>query len=194
MHSSLLLETIKAEDGEILNLPYHQKRCNQSRSSLLGTQDTLDLSLLIKPPRKGLYRCRVIYDTHIRHIEYLPYIPKAIHSLRVVSSALDYSYKYADRTGFTILLEENRDVDEIIIEKEGLLTDTTISNIAFYDGKIWVTPKTPLLHGTMRAKLLDEGFLTAKDITKEALPGYTQVALMNAMIGFKILNHFNIQT
>ncbi|WP_294955044.1 aminotransferase class IV family protein [Sulfurovum sp.] len=194
MHSSLLLETIKAEDGEILNLPYHQKRCNQSRSSLLGTQDTLDLSLLIKPPRKGLYRCRVIYDTHIRHIEYLPYIPKAIHSLRVVSSALDYSYKYADRTGFTMLLEENRDVDEIIIEKEGLLTDTTISNIAFYDGKIWVTPQTPLLHGTMRAKLLDEGFLTAKDITKEALPGYTQVALMNAMIGFKILNHFNIQT
>ncbi|SFV56276.1 Aminodeoxychorismate lyase [hydrothermal vent metagenome] len=194
MHSSLLLETMKAEDGEILNLPYHQERCDQSRRSLFGTRDTLDLSLLIKPPQKGLYRCRVIYDTHIRHIEYLPYIPKAIHSLRVVSSALDYSYKYVDRTGFTMLLEENRDVDEIIIEKEGLLTDTTISNIAFFDGKIWVTPQTPLLYGTMRAKLLDEGFLTAKNITKEALPGYTQVALMNAMIGFKILDHFNIQT
>ena len=194
MHSSLLLETMKAENGEILNLPYHQERCSQSRRSLFGTQDTLDLSLLMKPPQKGLYRCRVIYDTHIRHIEYFPYIPKAIHSLRVVPSALDYSYKYADRTGFTMLLEENRDVDEIIIEKEGLLTDTTISNIAFYDGKIWVTPQTPLLYGTMRAKLLDEGFLTAKDITKEALPGYTQVALMNAMLGFKILNHFNIQT
>jgi 4-amino-4-deoxychorismate lyase len=39
----------------------------------------------------------------------------------------------------------------------------------------------------MRAKLLDVGFLHTRKIKKEDLKNYTQVALMNAMIGFKIL-------
>jgi len=86
------------------------------------------------------------------------------------------------------------DCDEIIIEQNGYLTDTTIANIAFYDGERWITPAKPLLKGTMRAKLLDEGLLHEKEIKKEDLKNYSQVALINAMIGFKILNHVNIQT
>ncbi len=128
----------------------------------------------------------------LHSIEYIPYIPKEIHSLRVVSSNIQYDLKYADRKSLDALLELNKDVDDVIIEKDGYLTDTTIANIAFYDGKQWFTPQTPLLKGTMRAKLIDEGFLQTKNIKKEDLSGYTQVALMNAMIGFKILNHFNI--
>ena len=83
-------------------------------------------------------------------------------------------------------------MDEVIIEKEGYLTDITIANIAFYDGEQWFTPENPLLKGTMRAKLIDEGFLHKREIRKKDLDNYTQVALINAMIGFKILNHFNI--
>ena len=90
-------------------------------------------------------------------------------------------------------MQEYSAYDEIIIEKEGYLTDTTISNIAFYDGEKWVTPSHPLLPGTMRAKLLDEGFLHKKEIKKEDLKNYSQIALMNSMIGFKILNNFTIE-
>jgi len=194
MPSPLLLETIKIEDGTICNLPYHQARCNESRNALFHTQDTLDLSKLIQAPKQGLYRCRILYRAKLHSIEYIPYIPKNIHTLRIIPSTIDYTYKYADRAIFNTLLEENRDVDEIIIEKKGLLTDTTISNIAFYDGEKWLTPAKPLLHGTMRAKLIDEGFLTTADIGREILQHCTQVALINAMIGFKILNHFDIQS
>ncbi|AKF25539.1 hypothetical protein YH65_09240 [Sulfurovum lithotrophicum] len=191
--SPLLLETIKTEDGTVFNLPYHQARFDHSRKALFNTDDTLDLSKIIDTPPKGLYRCRILYDTNIRSVDYIPYIPKKIHTLRVIPSDIEYIYKYADREAFNILLRKNSDVDEIIIEKEGLLTDTTISNIAFYDGKKWLTPAKPLLQGTMRAKLISEGFLREADISKEMLGRFTHVALINAMLGFKILNHLEIQ-
>ena len=189
---ALLLETIKIQEGEVANINYHQKRFNQSREALFGRQLPIDLQKEIQAPPKGLYRCRILYDTQIQKIEYLLYTPKAITSLRVVGANIDYGYKYANRASLTRLLDAHRDVDEVIIEKNGYLSDTTMANIAFYDGKSWLTPKNPLLQGTMRAKLLAEKKLIEKDITKSELQGYQHVALMNAMIGFKLLNHFNI--
>lgn len=184
----LLLETIKIEDGEIHNLSYHQQRCTKSRQILFDCHDALDLSSFIDAPKTGLYRCRILYGEVFHSIEYIPYTPKEIQRVKIVSSDIEYSLKYANRDALNALLESNKDVDEVIIEKKGYLTDTTISNIAFFDGEQWVTPVKPLLEGTMRAKLIDEAFLQPKEIRKEDLQNYSQVALMNAMIGFKILN------
>lgn len=189
----LLLETIKIEDGEIHNLSYHQHRCTKSRQALFQSSNILDLSSLIDAPKTGLYRCRILYGEVLHSIEYIPYTPKEIQRLKIVSSDIEYSLKYANRDALNALLESNKDVDEVIIEKNGYLTDTTISNIAFFDGKQWLTPEKPLLEGTMRAKLIDEGFLKTKQIKKEDLQNYSQVGLMNAMIGFKILNIDTIQ-
>jgi len=189
---ALLLETIKCENGIISNLAYHQKRCDKSRKELYNTTDSLDLASVISPPQSGLYRCRIIYSKNIQSIEYIPYQEKEIQSIKIVSSSLDYHLKYADRDNFTMLLSTHTDADEILIEKDGYLTDTSIANIALYDGEQWVTPMHPLLKGTMRQKLLDEGFLHTRDIKKEDLTHYTQVALTNAMIGFKILKNINI--
>ena len=191
--STLLLETIKIEDGEVSNLSYHQARCDESRKALFHSTDRLNISSLIQAPPKGLYRCRILYNKKIHSIEYIPYIPKEIHNLKIIPSNITYNYKYANRKELNTLLQNQKDIDEIIIEKEGYLTDTTIANIAFYDGKTWFTPEKPLLKGTMRAKLLDEEFLHTKKIKKEEITHYTHVALMNAMIGFKILNNFTIK-
>jgi len=190
---SLLLETIKIEEGEVFNLSYHQARFDTSRNELFELREELELSSIIKSPQKGLYRCRILYDQKIHSIEYIPYKPKKIQKLKIVTSNMNYDYKYANREAFNKLLKKHSAYDEVIIEKKGYITDTTISNIAFYDGDKWVTPTQPLLHGTMRAKLLDEGFLHLKEIKKEDLKNYSQIALMNSMIGFKILNHFTIE-
>ena len=188
----LLLETIRIEDGEIHNLSYHQHRCTKSRQTLFHSSDVLDLSSLIDAPKTGLYRCRILYGESLHSIDYIPYTPKEIQRLKIVSSDIEYSLKYANRDALNALLESNKDVDDVIIEKNGYLTDTTISNIAFFDGKQWFTPEKPLLEGTMRAKLIDEEFLHTKDIKKEDLYHYSQVALMNAMIGFRIINDIKI--
>ena len=184
----LILETIKIENAEVFNLSYHQKRFDKSRKELFNTQTHIELSSLIKPPLEGLYRCRILYNNAVRSIEYLPYKEKPVHTLKVVSSNISYPYKYADRDALNKLIEDNPDVDDIIIEKEGFITDTSIANLAFYDGEQWFTPKKPLLEGTQRAKLLDEGFLQTKDIKITEISNFKKVALMNAMIGFKIIN------
>ena len=184
----LLLETIKIEGKQASNLNYHQARLNKSQKTLFGLDPNIDLSALLQAPSDVLYRCRILYDTEIRSIEYIPYTPKKVHTIKIVRSSLDYSYKYADRSALDTLLEANNPYDDILIEKEGLLTDTSIANIAFYDGSQWFTPKYPLLEGTVRARLIDEGFLQTKEIRREDISSYTQVALMNAMIGFNIID------
>ena len=190
--SDLLLETIKCKDGLFHHLEYHQKRVDKSRRDLFGSTDTLDLLSVLKAPDEKLYRCRVRYSQTIASIEYIPYRPKEIKTLKVVPADFTYDYKFADRHVLDRLLKENPEADDIIIEKEGLITDTTIANIALFDGTQWVTPKKPLLEGTMRAYLLDQGFLQPKDIPSDTLQRYEKVALMNAMLGFKILSHINI--
>jgi len=187
----LLLETIKIDEGKIYNLPYHQKRCDDSRKSLFHSDHILNLSSIIKPPLTGLYKCRIIYADTLHSIEYVPYQEKEIHSLKIVPSTMSYDFKYANRAKLNALLSKFPHSDELIIEKDGYLTDSTMANIAFYDGTQWITPTNPLLKGTIRQKLLDEGFLVLKDITSADLKEYTQVALMNAMIGFKILKHIH---
>lgn len=189
----LLLETIKIEGGEAQNLRYHQARCDYSRQKLFNVNNSLDLTNIIHAPQKGLFRCRIVYDEEIHSVEYIPYIEKNIQTLKIVSTNLHYDFKYANRDTLNMLLASNKDVDEVIIERKGYLTDTTISNLAFFDGKQWFTPEYPLLKGTMRQKLLDEDFLFTKKIKKGDLVDYTQVALINAMIGFKILKHINLK-
>ena len=189
----ILLETIKIEDGIVHNLHYHQERCNQSRQKLFNLNSILDLSLAIKPPKEGLFRCRILYDIIIHDIQYIPYTPKKISSLKIVSSSIEYQHKYHNRELFDMLLKIHNTVDDIIIKKDGYLTDISYANIAFYDKTKWVTPKMPLLEGTMRAKLIEEGFLHPLNITQEMLYGYTKIAIMNAMIGFKILTNIKPQ-
>jgi len=190
----LLLETIRVEDGQVFNLPYHQKRLNQTQKALwqLATPSIQLKDLIHTPPKEGLYRCRILYNQTLQSVEYLPYSPKEVKHIQIVTSSIDYTYKYAKRSSLDALLLEQKEADAVIIKKEGYLTDTTIANIAFYDGTKWYTPKRPLLQGTMRAKLLDENFLIPKKIKEEDLKHFKKVALMNAMIGFSILNSLSI--
>ncbi len=186
-----LLETIKIENGKVHNIEWHNRRCNQSRLELFGEKSVLNLEEFIEPPKKGLYRCRILYDNEVNSVEYIPYSPKKITSLKIIQSNIDYKYKYSNREELTSLLENS--YDEVIIEKNGFLTDTTIANIAFYDGKQWVTPLEPLLEGTMRTKLLSEEFLILKNIKSKDIKSYSHFALMNAMIGFQIQKSINIK-
>ena len=66
----------------------------------------------------------------------------------------------------------------------GLLTDTSIANIALWDGRQWHTPARPLLKGTRRAELLDNGILTEHDIPVEKIWTYRKIRLFNAMLHF----------
>lgn len=191
MMNRQLLETIKIENGQIMNIEWHNQRCNHSRKVLFNSNNKLNLEQFITAPKEGTYRCRVLYGKEVDSVEYLPYVPKEITNIKIVQSHIAYAHKYSDRSELHSLIPPS--YSEIIIEKNDLLTDASIANIAFYDGEEWLTPKYPLLKGTMRAKLLNENFLKVKNIRSGDIHSFSHFALMNAMIGFKIQKSTIIQ-
>lgn len=184
------LETIKAVDGELYHLDYHQERLNRA----LGSAEGYNLQNFLNPPNSGLYRCRVIYDDVSLSVEYLPYMKREIKSLKLlVDDTICYDKKYEDRVDINNLYKQRDACDDILIIKNGLLRDTSIANIALYDGQVWQTPASPLLYGTTRARLLDAKKIQEKEIRVEDIYEYKKVALMNAMIDFDIIAEENIR-
>ncbi|MCB0571555.1 MAG: aminotransferase class IV [Phaeodactylibacter sp.] len=186
--SRLLLETIRCQDGQLDNLPYHQERLLRSRRELLGLQGGIRLED-IQPPeeaRHGLFKCRVIYAEQIESIEFLPYTFQPLNSLKLVDCGpLSYSYKYADRKAIEKLYRLRGRASDVLFLRRGLLTDTSHANIALFDGHKWFTPARPLLAGTRRAALIDAGLLLPVHIRAEELPHFKELRLINAMARFE---------
>jgi len=182
-----LLETIQIKNGQFQNIEYHNTRFNTSRLELFGLNDFQYLENLIKIPSEcseGIFRCRVVYEKDIQELTFTPYIYKEIKTLKLVDIGdWDYSYKFADRSFMNNLLDENKNFDEVIMTQHGFITDCTIANLAFWDGKNWFTPSTPLLKGTKRQQLLDKQEIIEKDIRAEDLGKYEGVCLINAFRG-----------
>jgi len=81
--------------------------------------------------RKGLVKCRIVYSNDIQEITYTPYQPKSIKSLKLVEdNTIDYHCKYLDRNHINELYTQRGNCDDIIIVKNGMLTDSSYSNIA----------------------------------------------------------------
>ncbi|NVJ53882.1 MAG: aminotransferase class IV [Campylobacteraceae bacterium] len=180
-------ETIKCEDYEVFNLEYHEKRVAKTVSLNLNLQEYL------YAPSKDLYRCKVVYDENsILSVDFFAYKKREIKSFKIIEDdRIEYSKKYLNRSSLDNLYEKREACDEIIIIKNGLVTDTSIANIAIFDGTNWLTPKQPLLEGTTRARLLKEGSLVEKDIDLQMLKSCEKLALMNAMIDFDIIKDYS---
>lgn len=183
--SRLLIETIKCLDGRLRNLEFHQRRFDEARKEMFGNTESFLLENAIKIPgnaQSGLFRCRVLYADTIEKIELLPHTFRRVESLKLVTdNEIDYHLKYADRKQLGELFELRGDCDDILIVKNGSITDSYTANPVFWDGTFWWTPDTPLLAGTQRARLIEEGQIKACRITPDALKNYSKVGLINAM-------------
>lgn len=184
------VETIKIKDGKAMLIPLHQARLERTVSHffpLLAASAMPHIEDIVKPTADMTYhKARVVYgETGVEHVEYTPYSMRRIRSLKAVhDDKIDYSYKSTDRTRLNELREKRGDCDEIIIVKNGLVTDTSFTNLAIFNGFSWLTPRRPLLAGTKRAWLLQQGIIKEADITLADLLKAPKVNLFNSMIDF----------
>lgn len=180
----LLFETIKLKDGVFFNLKYHSERMNNARELLLNQANALRLKSVLTVPAgcsKGLYKCRVAYDYYIHKIEFIPYKPGEIKTLKIVyADDISYQFKFTDRAQLQ-KLKNSAGADDIIIVKNGLVTDTSFSNLIFCDRGKWITPSTPLLKGTKRQELLDRRIISEQEIKPSDLKMFSRIKLINAM-------------
>lgn len=183
---SRYIETIRIEGGRIYNLPYHNRRMNETRRNIFQASDKLDLSDYIHPEAyQDRTKCRVVYEQEIVEVEYAPYAIRPVSSLHIVEdNTFCYRYKSTNRDALNRLFASRGVADDVFIVQDGLLTDTSICNIALWNGERWFTPSCPLLQGTKRASLMDEGVLFPSEIKVDDLKLYSHIRLFNAMIEF----------
>lgn len=189
MESIKYFETIKCDDFEVFNLEYHNKRV----ANTIGLN--VNLQEYIYPISDELLRCKVIYDeSGIIDVLYYPYKKREIKNFKIIfEDEIDYSKKYLDRENLDKLFEKRGSCDEIIIVKNGIVTDTSIANIAIFYENLWITSTNCLLNGTTKARLIEEKRLIQKDITLEMLKKSSRIALMNAMIGFDEIEDYSFK-
>lgn len=184
-----LIETIKLKNGKFANLELHQDRMNNSRKKLWACNDKINLASSLKATTleiDKLYKCRIIYNKKIHSIEVLPYKFPVINSIRLVfDDTIDYNFKFQNRDNLNSLFSLKEDCDDILIVKNGLITDTSFCNILFFNGKQWLTPEKPLLKGIQRQYLINNELVETANITPSDINKFVKFRLINAMISFK---------
>lgn len=180
-------EVIKVQDGEYCHLSYHAERVSRTTFCFFGKPIRFELSPEMIPVemRSGLVKCRVVYSDRIVSIEFVPYSFKVIESVAVVhDDSIEYAYKSTDRSRLNQLLRESG-CDEVIIIRNGCVTDTSLANLVFEDSTGLYTPATCLLSGTTRERLLRTNIISERTIRVEELSDYRNVYLINAMNGLE---------
>ena len=98
----------------------------------------------------------MIYDIAIRSVEFEPYAQRKVGSLKIVDGGgIDYSPQVSRQGALSGLAGMRGDADEVIIVKDGFITDTSYSNLIFAAGDRLLTSDRPLLHGVMLSHLLE---------------------------------------
>lgn len=181
----MFLETICISNGVPQNLGAHQQRMQETALHFGFKAPPLpDLqSQLPNSMQVGAVKCSVIYHDELLSVRFLPYRAKYIKSLKLVDGDdIEYSYKYSNRSSLQILLNQKGVCDDIVIVQEGMITDTSFSNVVFKQGDEYFTPSTFLLNGTKRQKLLRAGIIKETSISVSDLPKFESVHLVNAML------------
>lgn len=186
-----LFETIAIVNDELQQLAWHQQRYEASLAKFYGENvvKVHDLAKIIQistapeqTQHSPIIRCRVDYNRQDYQVQYFAYQRKTYRTFQpVICDEIEYGLKYADRTYLNQLLQQKGDCDEIMIIKQGKVTDCSIGNLVFRQGEQWFTPDTPLLAGTQRAKLLAENKIQQCPILLEDVANFDEIRLINAL-------------
>ena len=181
------VETIRIEGGKAINLSLHEARMNATRIHFAPRVAPISLQKWLDnaPISDERIKARVVYDVdEVCETTFQTYKRREIQWIRMVEdNDISYTFKSTDRHKFDRLLALRNGCDEVLIVKNGLITDTSFTNVAFFDGHKWLTPTQPLLNGTMRQWLLQRGELMEAQITPASLASFQRIMLFNAMIG-----------
>lgn len=177
-------EAIKLKDGKFYNLEYHQERASRTIDTFYKKQ--IDLyaieNLIPNHAQVGMFKCRVVYNDKIENVEFIPYSFKSIKKVGIIAdNSIEYSHKYVDRDNLNKLLKVSG-CDDIIIIKNGFVTDSFSANLVFESSEGLFTPSNNLLPGTKRQLLLDRGIIREKTIAVEDIKYFEKVYFINAMI------------
>jgi len=184
-----LVESVRIENRQLQHIELHNQRLNRTMLHLFGIDQKIRLEDIIELPTnltENRYKCRVTVSPESMNVDISPYIQREIKTLKVVhDNDIDYSYKSENRQQLNAAFEKRNGCDDIIIIKNGCVTDSWAANILLFDGTDWITPDTPLLQGVQREYLLAQNQIKLKRVKETEILSFQKIRLINAMIDFE---------
>ncbi|TLP78803.1 aminotransferase class IV [Maribacter sp. ACAM166] len=183
-----LFESVCIQNGQIQNGQYHEFRFLTSYFEHFGFEPKYSLlNNLTLPKLDSSLKLKLRIGYHETGIEWTisEYKNKIPTSLRLLQDdSIDYALKYADRSDLDKIYKKRDGADDVLLIKNGHITDASYSNILFTDGSQIATPSTPLLHGTCRARLIAENKVQEVQITLKSIKQFQSFQLINALNDF----------
>ncbi|MDF4204741.1 aminotransferase class IV [Maribacter sp. SA7] len=183
-----LFESVCIENSQIKNADYHEARFRKSYILQYKTHPSYSLFdgiHLTNLDSSLKYKLRIGYKQHGTRFSFSEYENSIPTTLQLVSDdTISYGVKRNNRKKLNNLYKQKGDFDDVLIIKNGLITDTSYANILFTDGEKIITPATPLLEGTCRARLLDENKIIEKRILEVDIQNFKSFQLVNALNDF----------
>lgn len=180
-------ETILIFQNNIPLLPYHMLRMERCLifhyHRLPAWFVNIENELLHYSTAKDVkYKLNIFYDIEGYIIKCIEYKQKKYNAIQLVYyNTISYDWKYSNRLALEKIENNVQALSIAIIVKNGLITDTPISNIALWNGDEWHTPLHPLLKGTRRQFLIDNHILIEKEIAVNEIKYYNKLSIINAM-------------
>ena len=191
------IESICCINKQLRNLGFHQARFDRTRNDNFTEINPILLDEIIKFPADltdEKYKVRIVYDREIQSVEFLPYQMKSINSIQLfeIDPKINYTYKYSDRSFLDEFLKEAQ-TDDLVLIKSNYITDCTYSNLVFFDGENWFTPRSVLLKGTMREALLQSNQISERNIKVSDLANFKSFKRINAMMNLEESEEFDVR-
>ncbi|MBP1645516.1 MAG: 4-amino-4-deoxychorismate lyase [Bacteroidetes bacterium] len=183
MSSTRFIESLKIQGERFSNIELHQQRVDLTCKAF-SINRKIELKDIIIPESNDalVQKCRIIYSKDDFSVSFTPYKQRMIESLKVVfDDSINYGFKFEDRDRLNGLFDKRGDCGDILIVKNGCLTDTSFSNIVLFDGDKYFTPSSFLLNGTMRQKLLRDKLVFEKEIKLDDIKRFKKLYLINAL-------------
>ncbi|MDB4752119.1 aminotransferase class IV [Flavobacteriaceae bacterium] len=182
-----LFESIRVEGGNVHLLQYHQKRLERSYLYMFKKKCAWQLNSMIPElPKERSYKLRFLYNKDRFTFELLPYTSRKIECLKLIEiDSYSYDHKFTDRSGLDNAYKLRGDCDDVLLTKNGFLTDTSYCNILLFDGTKWVTPEKPLFEGVQREFLIDQQRVIPMQIHVNDLSDFISFQLINALNPFE---------
>jgi 4-amino-4-deoxychorismate lyase len=136
------LETIRFNSIIVPFIQEHQDRINRTFSFFYPEQKPLDLPAILREIKANnqdflllaeVVKCRLCYNETKYEYHLEPYQIKEIKNVVIkhVENDFDYTFKYSNRT---LLNDLKGSENEILIVKNGLITDTSYANMMVKNG------------------------------------------------------------
>jgi 4-amino-4-deoxychorismate lyase len=184
-----IFTSIKIVDGQVQLPSWHLHRIKHAltiNNSNMKFNSLSELIAKVPLPQEGVHKLKVIVHGK-GMIEYViePYMLKQIDKVRFVqANNIEYENKFLNRNAINVIKQNHapQENEDVVILKHSEITDSSYSNICFWDGKQWVTPKSYLLNGIKRQYLLATNQIAEKEISLLDIANYSKLCFINAML------------